>query len=137
MKGSCSLARAPRMLQGSGSSVMEMSHRGKEFTSIINKAEADLRQLLSIPDNYEVAVLTVGLRGTAHRFGLMLVLDDPDWRHVLPSCRCCSCRVAPARSLQRCRSTSRSPASRYPAYSMAPAPHWAQMWGHLLSNNAR
>jgi phosphoserine aminotransferase len=41
-------------LQGSGSSVMEMSHRGKEFTSIINKAEADLRQLLSIPDNYEV-----------------------------------------------------------------------------------
>jgi len=40
--------------QGSGSSVMEMSHRGKEFTHIINKAEADLRQLLSIPDNYEV-----------------------------------------------------------------------------------
>lgn len=33
---------------------MEMSHRGKEFTNIINKAEADLRQLLSIPDNYEV-----------------------------------------------------------------------------------
>ena len=42
------------VLQGSGSSVMEMSHRGKEFTNIINKAEADLRQLLSIPDNYEV-----------------------------------------------------------------------------------
>ena len=45
---------ALHVLQGSGSSVMEMSHRGKEITSIINKAEADLRQLLSIPDNYEV-----------------------------------------------------------------------------------
>ena len=45
---------ALHVLQSSGSSVMEMSHRGKEFTSIINKAEADLRQLLSIPDNYEV-----------------------------------------------------------------------------------
>lgn len=49
---------ALRVLQGSGSSVMEMSHRGKEFTSIINKAEADLRQLLSIPDNYEVRTLS-------------------------------------------------------------------------------
>ena len=49
------LEAAPHMLQGSGSSVMEMSHRGKEFTNIINKAEADLRQLLGIPDNYEVS----------------------------------------------------------------------------------
>ena len=38
----------------SGSSVMEMSHRGKEFTAIIEEAEADLRELLSIPDDYEV-----------------------------------------------------------------------------------
>lgn len=40
--------------QNSGSSVMEMSHRGKEFTSIIESAEADLRTLLSIPEDYEV-----------------------------------------------------------------------------------
>jgi phosphoserine aminotransferase len=40
--------------QGSGMSVMEMSHRGKEFDSIIKKAEADLRKLLAIPDNYKV-----------------------------------------------------------------------------------
>lgn len=40
--------------QGSGMSVMEMSHRGKEFMSIANKAEADLRTLLAIPDNYKV-----------------------------------------------------------------------------------
>eukprot|EP00744_Colponema_vietnamica_P000982 GILI01001687.1.p1 GENE.GILI01001687.1~~GILI01001687.1.p1 ORF type:complete len:370 (-),score=137.30 GILI01001687.1:215-1324(-) len=39
---------------GCGMSVMEMSHRGKEFTSIANKAEADLRDLLEIPSNYKV-----------------------------------------------------------------------------------
>ena len=42
--------------QGSGSSVMEMSHRSKEFMGIIEKAEADLRTLLSIPDDYEVPI---------------------------------------------------------------------------------
>ena len=40
--------------QGSGMSVMEMSHRGKEFLSIATKAEEDFRKLLSIPDNYKV-----------------------------------------------------------------------------------
>ena len=37
-----------------GMSVMEMSHRGKEFQSIIDNAEADLRALLAIPDDYAV-----------------------------------------------------------------------------------
>ena len=37
--------------QGSGMSVMEMSHRSKPFAEIIETAEADLRELLSIPDN--------------------------------------------------------------------------------------
>ncbi|HWU66897.1 MAG TPA: 3-phosphoserine/phosphohydroxythreonine transaminase [Methylophilus sp.] len=45
---------------GSGMSVMEMSHRGKEFTSILEKTEADLRQLLSIPANYKVLFLQGG-----------------------------------------------------------------------------
>ncbi len=40
--------------QGSGMSVMEMSHRGKEFMSIANQAEADLRELLAIPSHYKV-----------------------------------------------------------------------------------
>ena len=40
--------------QGCGISVMEMSHRSKEFTSIIENAEADLRRLLGIPSNYKV-----------------------------------------------------------------------------------
>ena len=35
-------------------SVMEMSHRGKEFMGIAAEAEADLRELMAIPDNYKV-----------------------------------------------------------------------------------
>ncbi|GLT82538.1 hypothetical protein SLE2022_009020 [Rubroshorea leprosula] len=46
--------------RGSGMSVMEMSHRGKEFTSIIQKAEADLRALLKIPEDYAVLFLQGG-----------------------------------------------------------------------------
>ena len=46
--------------QGSGMSVMEMSHRGKEFMSIAEKAEADLRELMSIPENYKVLFLQGG-----------------------------------------------------------------------------
>ena len=45
---------------GSGMSVMEMSHRGKEFMQIAATAEADLRELLSIPDNYKVLFLQGG-----------------------------------------------------------------------------
>ncbi len=45
---------------GSGMSVMEMSHRGKEFISISDQAEADLRDLLAIPDNYAVLFLQGG-----------------------------------------------------------------------------
>ncbi len=39
---------------GSGMSVMEMSHRGPEFISIYRQAEADLRELLAVPDNYRI-----------------------------------------------------------------------------------
>ena len=45
---------------GSGMSVMEMSHRGKEFISIAAKAEADLRALLAVPDDYAVLFLQGG-----------------------------------------------------------------------------
>ena len=39
---------------GTGVSVMEMSHRGKSFVSIAEKAKADLRKLLDIPDNFTI-----------------------------------------------------------------------------------
>ena len=46
--------------KGSGMSVMEMSHRSKVFDNIIKEAEADLRKLLNIPDNYKVLFLQGG-----------------------------------------------------------------------------
>ncbi len=46
--------------RGSGMSVMEMSHRGKEYVSIAEQAEADLRELLAIPANYKALFLQGG-----------------------------------------------------------------------------
>lgn len=46
--------------RGTGMSVMEMSHRGKEFVGIAAQAEADLRELMGIPDNYKVLFLQGG-----------------------------------------------------------------------------
>lgn len=45
---------------GSGMSVMEMSHRSKVYQNIIDTAEADLRKLIGIPDNYKVLFLQGG-----------------------------------------------------------------------------
>ena len=46
--------------EGCGMSVMEMSHRSKVFDKIIKDAEADLRELMGIPDNYKVLFLQGG-----------------------------------------------------------------------------
>ena len=46
--------------KGSGMSVMEMSHRSKVYDTIIKEAEADLRELMNIPDNYRVLFLQGG-----------------------------------------------------------------------------
>ena len=46
--------------QGSGMSVMEMSHRSKVFQQIRDEAEADLRKLMGIPDNYKVLFVQGG-----------------------------------------------------------------------------
>ncbi|MCX7098710.1 MAG: 3-phosphoserine/phosphohydroxythreonine transaminase [Methylococcales bacterium] len=46
--------------QGSGMSVMEMSHRGKHFSLIAKELEADLRELMAVPENYKVLFLQGG-----------------------------------------------------------------------------
>ena len=46
--------------RGTGMSVMEMSHRSKAYDTIIKEAEADLRELMNIPDNYKVLCLQGG-----------------------------------------------------------------------------
>jgi len=46
--------------KGCGESVMEMSHRSKEFKSILSEAEANLREILKVPDNYKVMFIQGG-----------------------------------------------------------------------------
>lgn len=49
--------------QGLGTSVMEISHRSKEFIKVADESEADLRELLNIPENYKVLFSHGGARG--------------------------------------------------------------------------
>lgn len=65
--------------QGSGMSVMEMSHRGKEFMSIAGQAEADVRALLSIPDHYKVLFLQ---GGASSQFAMVPMNLTRDQRRV-------------------------------------------------------
>src|SRR5688572_8134997 len=62
--------------RGAGMSVMEMSHRGKAFVGIAEQAEADLRELLAVPKNYQVLFLQGG--ATAQFAGIPLNLTTPD-----------------------------------------------------------
>ena len=54
--------------QGSGMSVMEMSHRSKVFQKIVDEAEADLRELMQIPDNYKVLFIQEAQDGSLSKF---------------------------------------------------------------------
>ena len=62
--------------QGSGMSVMEMSHRGKEFMSIAAQAEADLRELMGISDDYAVLFLQGGASSQFAMVPLNLLGDN-------------------------------------------------------------
>ncbi|HVB46376.1 MAG TPA: 3-phosphoserine/phosphohydroxythreonine transaminase [Streptosporangiaceae bacterium] len=57
---------------GCGMSVMEMSHRGAEFLRIAEAAEADLRSLMAIPDDYRVLFLQGGATGQFAALGMNL-----------------------------------------------------------------
>ena len=61
---------------GSGMSVMEMSHRGKEYMNIQAEAEADLRELLGIPANYKVLFLQ---GGASSQFAMVPGSGAYDW----------------------------------------------------------
>ena len=61
---------------GHGMSVMEMSHRGKTFVGIAERAEADLRELLDVPANYKVLFLQGG--ATAQFAAVPYNLTTPD-----------------------------------------------------------
>jgi phosphoserine aminotransferase len=70
--------------RGSGMSVMEMSHRGKEFMSIAEAAHADLRELLGIPANYKVLFLQGGASAqfAVVPMNLLLGKEKADYVHT-------------------------------------------------------
>ena len=67
---------------GSGQSVTEMSHRGKEFTEIAARAEADLRTLLGVPDGYQVLFLQGGASLQFEMIPLNLLRGKPTVDYV-------------------------------------------------------
>ncbi|WDF82791.1 3-phosphoserine/phosphohydroxythreonine transaminase [Lacticaseibacillus pabuli] len=74
-------------LHGSGMSILEVSHRGQDFEKIIEDAEADLRELMAIPDDYAVLFMQGGGTGQfaaapmnlARQFKRIAVLDSGQW----------------------------------------------------------
>ena len=60
---------------GHGLSIMEMSHRSKEYVSVAEQAEQDLRDLMQVPDNYKILFLQ---GGATSQFSMipMNLLDD-------------------------------------------------------------
>lgn len=62
---------------GLGTSVMEVSHRGKEFIQVAEEAEKDFRDLLNIPSNYKVLFCHGGGRGQFAGIPLNLLGEKP------------------------------------------------------------
>lgn len=69
--------------RGSGMSVMEMSHRGSDFMAIAEKAEADVRTLLGIPNNYSVLFLQGGATTQFAAVPLNLAKQDDSADYVV------------------------------------------------------
>lgn len=67
---------------GSGMSVMEMSHRGKEYIAIAEKAEADLRELMNVPANYKVLFLQGGATGQFAAIPMNLLRGKPSADYI-------------------------------------------------------
>ena len=68
--------------KGCGMSVMEMSHRSKDFQDIIDEAEKDLRELMNIPDNYKVLFV----QGGGHvQFAMVPMSADRTFSYI-PDC---------------------------------------------------
>lgn len=62
--------------QGTGMSIMEVSHRGSEFKQVADQAEADLRELMNIPNNYHVLFLSGGATAQFAMVPLNLLADN-------------------------------------------------------------
>ena len=67
---------------GSGMSVMEISHRSRAFIRVAEEAEADLRELLSIPDQYKVLFMQGGATGQFAAIPMNLTSSDSSVDYV-------------------------------------------------------
>ena len=106
---------------GTGVSVMEMSHRGKDFTEIATTAEADLRELLSIPNNYKVLFLQGGAH--SHFAGIPLnLLRGKDTADYLDSGLWSRKAIAEASRYCKVNVVSSSEADNYT--TIAPVESW-------------
>ena len=68
--------------QGSGMSVMEVSHRSKAFVAVAEQAEADLRELMAIPSNYRVLFLQGGATGQFTAIPMNLAAADSKTQYI-------------------------------------------------------
>ena len=68
---------------GQGASVMELSHRGKPFIELTEQAEADLRELMAIPDNYKILYLQGGATNQFSAIPLNLLGDKSSADYVV------------------------------------------------------
>lgn len=70
--------------RGRGLSIMEMSHRSKDYVAVAEKAEADLRQLLQVPENYKVLFIQGGasLQFSAIPLNLLGKNNQADYIHT-------------------------------------------------------
>lgn len=125
----------PCPLRPPGMSVMEMSHRGKEFQSIIDAAEADLRALLAIPDNYHVLFMQVGGDGAAGAKGMHRMYGIVCWLHAMRcwcwglQAVCSTCfhgQCLSARDISRLWSIPHSPADQRAFARASPLAHPVQ-----------
>ena len=69
--------------RGSGSSVMEISHRSAPFIEVAQQAEEDLRELLNVPQNYKVLFLQGGGRGQFAAVPLNIASPDQTTLHLV------------------------------------------------------
>ena len=85
---------------GLGTSVMEISHRGKEFIQVAEEAEQDFRDLLSIPSNYKVLFCHGGGRGQFAGIPLNILGDKPRRITLMPG-------IGPPAQLKKRKNTVR------------------------------
>jgi phosphoserine aminotransferase len=122
---------------GSGMGVMEMSHRGKEFISIYEQAEADLRELLAVPPEFKILFMQGGGLGENAIVPLNLVGRSPSG--VMDFVVTGSWSQKSATEAAKYGTARTAATSKADGYTCIPAPHSWQLsdqasYVHLCSN---